>query len=251
MASLDPGGVNTFLYPSIISNSAAESKKAVDSLAILDNISTFPPFSPSPRDNATMDYDDSFSGLKTNNSSSFSHNSSENSTISTSRNPDDSSISKKLLKKRKKSKSLTNHDEKSDAAAVIPVKKSQGTSDILPNLSSSSLPLNNKYDKHCQGPFDVFIQPDSGGSSSIDPLFVGRLLSSTIRKDISEIKKVGYSKLLVQFNSREAANNLIHNPILKSKNLIAGRVPLAHGAIAPQPDSTRQIDTIPDSAPTR
>jgi len=29
------------------------------------------------------------------------------------------------------------------------------------------------------------------------------------------------------------------------------RVPLAHGAIAHQPDSTRKIDTIPDSAPTR
>jgi len=31
----------------------------------------------------------------------------------------------------------------------------------------------------------------------------------------------------------------------------ARRVPLAHGAIAHQPDSTRKIDTIPDSAPTR
>jgi len=29
------------------------------------------------------------------------------------------------------------------------------------------------------------------------------------------------------------------------------RVPLAHGAIAHQPDSTRKIDTIPDSAPTQ
>jgi len=29
------------------------------------------------------------------------------------------------------------------------------------------------------------------------------------------------------------------------------RDPLAHGAIAHQPDSTRKIDTIPDSAPTR
>jgi len=29
---------------------------------------------------------------------------------------------------------------------------------------------------------------------------------------------------------------------------IAERVPLAHGAIAHQPDSTRKIDTIPDSA---
>jgi len=28
-------------------------------------------------------------------------------------------------------------------------------------------------------------------------------------------------------------------------------VPLTHGAIAHQPDSTRKIDTIPDSAPTR
>jgi len=32
---------------------------------------------------------------------------------------------------------------------------------------------------------------------------------------------------------------------------LRGRVPLAHGAIAHQPDSTRKIDTIPDSAPTR
>jgi len=35
------------------------------------------------------------------------------------------------------------------------------------------------------------------------------------------------------------------------KGRIPGRVPLAHGAIAHQPDSTRKIDTIPDSAPTR
>jgi len=182
MASLDPGGVNTLLYPSIISNSVPESEKAVDSLAILDISSNFPPFSPSPRDDATMDYDDFFTGLKTNDSSFYSLNSSEKSTSSTSRNPDDSSISKKLFKKRKKSKSFTNHDEKSDATVAIPVKKSQGTSDILPNLSTSSLPLDNKYDKHCQSPFDVFIQPESEGSTSINPLFVGRLLSSTTRR---------------------------------------------------------------------
>jgi len=63
-----------------------------------------------------------------------------------------------MLKKRKKSKSLIIHDEKSDAVAVTAVKKSQGTSDILPNPSTfSSLPFDNKYNKHCQGPFDVFI----------------------------------------------------------------------------------------------
>lgn len=133
----------------------------------------------------------------------------------------DCSVFKKLPQKRKKSKSLSSHDENSDAVAAVPLRKSQGTSDTFPNLSTSSLPLDNKYDKHCQGPFDVFIQPESGGSTSIDPLFVDRLLSSTIRKDISKIKKVDYSKLLVQFNSCEAANNLINNPILKSKNLIA------------------------------
>ncbi|KAL6420986.1 hypothetical protein ACFW04_014032 [Cataglyphis niger] len=49
---------------------------------------------------------------------------------------------------------------------------------------------------------------------------MGRLLSSTLKKDIIEIKKLAFSKISVLFNSRKTANNLINNPILKSKNLI-------------------------------
>lgn len=75
----------------------------------------------------------------------------------------------------------------------------------------------NSYDKHCQDPYGVIIQYETNisSSSSIDPLNIGRLLSSTIKKDILEIKKTGYSKITVQLKFREAANNLINNPILK------------------------------------
>jgi len=45
--------------------------------------------------------------------------------------------------------------------------------------------------------------------------------------------------------------NLFLGGVLCTSGLYNGRVPLAHGAIAHQPDSTRKIDTIPDSAPTR
>lgn len=78
----------------------------------------------------------------------------------------------------------------------------------------------NRYSDQCQGPFDVFIQPVNKDSPSLHPTTVGRILSSN-KQDIVEIKKVGFSKITVQLKSRQAANNLIGNPILKSKNLFA------------------------------
>jgi len=83
-----------------------------------------------------------------------------------------------------------------------------------------SLPYENIYDKHCQGPFEIFIQSEDI-SKPTDPLYVGKLLSANIRKDIVEIKKIGFSRILVQLKSKEAANNLISNPILKDKKLTA------------------------------
>ncbi|CAL1687612.1 unnamed protein product [Lasius platythorax] len=81
----------------------------------------------------------------------------------------------------------------------------------------SSLNDNNKYDRTSQGPYDVIVQSGEGSSSSIDPIAVGRFLYSISKKDIVEIRKVGYSRINVQFRSRDAANGLITNSVLKDK----------------------------------
>ncbi|XP_029673637.1 uncharacterized protein LOC115241844 [Formica exsecta] len=81
--------------------------------------------------------------------------------------------------------------------------------------------LANRYPKFSQGPYEIVVTSIGSVNSSIHPLIVGRLLSSTLKKDITEIKKLGFSKVSVQFKLREAANNIINNPILNSNNLIA------------------------------
>lgn len=81
--------------------------------------------------------------------------------------------------------------------------------------------LTNRYSKSSQGLFEIVITSTGTVNTSIHPLTVGRLLSSTLKKDIIEIKKLGFFKISAQFKSREAANNLINNPILNSNNLIA------------------------------
>ncbi|KMQ84221.1 hypothetical protein RF55_18156, partial [Lasius niger] len=69
------------------------------------------------------------------------------------------------------------------------------------------------------GPFDVFVQSNSKESTSLYLITVGRCLSASTKQDIIEIKKLGYSKVLIQMKTREAANKLINNPILKAKAL--------------------------------
>lgn len=72
-----------------------------------------------------------------------------------------------------------------------------------------------------QGPFEVIIQSTTVPASSLHPTAVGRLLVGSSKLDAIEIKKTGYSKILIQMKNRESANALIANPIFKSKNLIA------------------------------
>ncbi|XP_070152117.1 uncharacterized protein Cyt-b5 isoform X1 [Polyergus mexicanus] len=106
------------------------------------------------------------------------------------------------------------------------IQKCQGEDDSIPKKLNASriIPdsvLNNRYTKSCQGPFEIVITSTGAANTSIHPLTVGRLLSSTLKKDILEIKKLGFSKISAQFKSRDAANNLINNPILNANNLIA------------------------------
>ncbi|XP_070169673.1 uncharacterized protein [Polyergus mexicanus] len=105
------------------------------------------------------------------------------------------------------------------------IQKSQEDNSAPKKLNASRIipdtVLNNRYTKSCQGPFEIVITSTGAANTSIHPLTVGRLLSSTLKKDIAEIKKLGFSKISAQFKSREAANNLINNPILNANNLIA------------------------------
>ncbi|XP_029660598.1 uncharacterized protein LOC115234035 [Formica exsecta] len=54
--------------------------------------------------------------------------------------------------------------------------------------------LANRYTKSSQGPYEIVVTSIGSINSSIHPLTVGRFLSSTLKKDITEIKKLGFSK---------------------------------------------------------
>lgn len=88
-------------------------------------------------------------------------------------------------------------------------------------IDLGSLMDTNRYDRISQGPFDMIIQTPECSTSSIDPIAIGRLLYSISKKEIIEIKKTGFSRISIQLKSREAANNLISNPILRAKNTMS------------------------------
>lgn len=98
-----------------------------------------------------------------------------------------------------------------------------------PSVGSQDLlsSYDNTYDSNSLGSFDVIVQKDKDNnpSSPIDPLAIGRLLYSSNKNDILEIKKVGFSKINIRFKSREAANRLIFNHILKEKKYQVSYIP--------------------------
>ncbi|KAM0726689.1 hypothetical protein ACS0PU_007873 [Formica fusca] len=118
------------------------------------------------------------------------------------------------LPKRKRTADQTGSDLHSaiESASGSKAKKSTNITSLNDAL------LANRYDGHCQGPFHVFIQPIVNSSTSLHPLTVGRILSASTKQDIVDIKKIGFSNISVQINSRKAANDLIKNPALKAKS---------------------------------
>jgi hypothetical protein len=53
-----------------------------------------------------------------------------------------------------------------------------------------------------QGPFFVYIQSISSPPVAVHPLFIGRSLNKMSVKDVLEIKKLGFSKILIQFKKQ-------------------------------------------------
>lgn len=120
--------------------------------------------------------------------------------------PDRSGISRKRPPPTYASRGNTNAIKKSSNSLANSSDNNNNARDF------SKLMLSNRHNNQSQGPYDVFIQPINRDLSSLHPTTVGRLLSSN-KQDIIEIKKVSYSKIMVQLKSRQAANNLINNPI--------------------------------------
>ncbi|XP_029680212.1 uncharacterized protein LOC115245858 isoform X2 [Formica exsecta] len=79
---------------------------------------------------------------------------------------------------------------------------------------------NNRYSASNAGPFDVHVQHLSDSKSSLHPIFE-RIICELIIEDILEIKRIGYSKVSVFFKSREAANALVEDRRLATKDVVA------------------------------
>lgn len=79
---------------------------------------------------------------------------------------------------------------------------------------------NNRYSHTNQGPFYLYVQSISHPPSPIHPLTVGKILNKMYKKDILEIKKLGFSKISVKFNNKLTPNSIALQQPLKDKNML-------------------------------
>lgn len=205
----NPGGNPPTNQPNYRNFSAEETAKAVETLDALT--STYPNI-PLPQDDEN--FDSEMEIAYDSNTISEANLESDNFPSNTSSTSGESSTTNRNRKRSSNSTSSTPSDDNSNNKKIPKTNSSHILNESIPN---------NKYDSQCQGPFEVYIQsnPIDNVASSIHPLAVGRILSASSKIDILEIKKIGYSKISVQLTNRDAANQLLTNSALKSKNLTA------------------------------
>ena len=80
----------------------------------------------------------------------------------------------------------------------------------------------NIYSLQCNGPFYVEIENhainENGRSKPLDKIVVGAFLLPIYKNEITNINNIGHSKVEVILKSRDAANTLVSDPSIKSKN---------------------------------
>ncbi|KMQ84859.1 glycosyl hydrolase family 65 central catalytic domain protein [Lasius niger] len=140
-----------------------------------------------------------------NNSNSLSSSQSNNGSSAPSAAKDTLIFQGKISNKRKSmsaSQPVFTHSTKSHRNSLE--NPGQGN---LPNYTDPAFTLDvnptnvipiesNRYDITSQGPYDVVIQTID--NFSFDPIFVGRTLYSFLKKDICEIRKIGFSKINIK-----------------------------------------------------
>lgn len=141
------------------------------------------------------------------------------------RQPGNNRIFRSNRKRRKDVSPINIPGERSVSGERPEIRKKQGKLDES-RLSDKetfefSLSTNNRYDVTTRGPYYVIIQSSNELPTSVDPIVVGRLLYTGHNKEIVKLRKVGFSKISIQFKSRDAANSLVSNPVLKEKKLKA------------------------------
>jgi len=127
-------------------------------------------------------------------------------------------------------------DSNSEWSTVSRKKGSRNRRRAIPTLSSGDRPLeDDESERRGRGLPRMVVGGDQRAVSRVDNRIVNSVNSSD-KKPLSRRRA-----------PRSAAVSIKGNV----EGFSYGRVPLAHGAIAHQPDSTRKIDIIPDNAPTR
>lgn len=115
-----------------------------------------------------------------------------------------------------------------DDSDNISKKKTTNSHNISTHISSlptgSPNPIDNlfknRYAQSNQGPFYVYVQSSSTPPSPIHPLSIGRILSEIRFKDVTEIKRLGFSKVSIRLKNKESTNLLVAQQPFKEKKCI-------------------------------
>jgi len=115
----------------------------------------------------------------------------------------------------KKISARSNPDGRYVSPADHPLESSFPSGSSVPNFASMF-----RYCSRDKLPFIVQVQlVQESDSTTLHPLHISRILSQIYPRDVLEIKKVDRNKILAEMCTYEAANRLVENKILLTRNL--------------------------------
>lgn len=90
------------------------------------------------------------------------------------------------------------------------------------NPAKKGITYENHYTPSDSPPYAVHVHSvNSDLHAALHPLHVSRIISQIAYNDVSEIRKIGRGKILVELKSASAANNLVKSPLLNAHKLRA------------------------------
>jgi len=117
----------------------------------------------------------------------------------------------------KKGSARNNSNERSASPIDHPIESSPQNDSNVPNFVSAF-----RYSNKDKPPFIVQVQPiQESDSTNLHPLHISRILSQIYPKGVLEIKKTDRNRILTQMCTYEAANRLVEDKFLATRNLKA------------------------------
>lgn len=205
--------------PNLLKLDSTSSNPEIDNIHVLDTASFVKPSTPPEKmdlsgkiDSATLPASPT-SPIPLSNASTQSIEESQ-ACSSTARRTEGEEIPDPVQPLLPKKRSL-NSDGTDDAALAAKKGNLIATESVASQAHNLTTQLNNRYSNNNQGPFVVYAQSDD--RKALHLLTIGKILNKEYKKDLLEVKKLGYSKVSVALKKKEICNDMVSKQPLKDR----------------------------------